>query len=67
MENSEIDDFINYVQRINASFDEWQMLISIMIREAAEEHTHRQMLEEIEENDLQTIDNEIRDRNLDPA
>jgi hypothetical protein len=40
MTDKEITEFRQYIAGLNASFDEWKMLISFMVNEAAKEHTH---------------------------
>ena len=46
MKNEDIANFIEHVTKLDANFDEFQMLISILVREAAEEHTHTTLMED---------------------
>ena len=44
----EINDFRDYIENLDASFDEFKMLISIIVNEAAEEYMHTKLMEEIQ-------------------
>jgi len=48
MTDVEIKEFRKYIGRLDASFDEWKMLISFMVTEAAEEYTHREFMKELD-------------------
>jgi hypothetical protein len=49
MTDKELDDFREYISGIDASYDEWKMLIAFMVNEASAEYMHRKMLEEADE------------------
>mgnify|MGYP000036799732 CR=1 FL=1 len=46
MTDQEISDFRKYIGELDASFDEWKMLICFMVTEAAQEHTHLTYLQD---------------------
>jgi hypothetical protein len=46
MTDKQIEEFRNYIETIDASFDEWKMLIAFMVDQASEEFMHRTMLDE---------------------
>lgn len=46
MSNREIHEFRKYLETIDASYEEWRMLIGFMVNEAAQEYMHREMLKE---------------------